>query len=115
MRLVSRVDRAGGCVSALLKMAFHIFPCEGAARAFSAIDLTVRMPVAIGNPYRLMHHLTARGLIVLAFSQGGQKFYWRAKNALPPEDAPRGVDSHKRINRHLRAARAIKMAKRGRE
>lgn len=102
---------AGRRLMGILKIAFSIFPPEGAPLAFSALDLAARMPVAVSNPHRLTHALQSQGLITFAYKAGRQNFFWAATDAVAPDDPPRGEAAHSRTNKNLRAARRAKARK----
>lgn len=65
-------------------MAFQIF--ASAARAMSATDIQVRLPMAVENPRKLTCELAARGLITETFCVRQEKFFTVAQGAVAPMD-----------------------------
>lgn len=68
------------------KLAFQIF-ANFPQRDFSAVDVGVRLPVAISNPRAVVATLKSQGLIAPTGRQGHETLYRLVPGATPPEDA----------------------------
>lgn len=68
------------------KLAFQLF-ANFPQRDFSAVDIGVRLPVAISNPRAVVAQLKSQGLITPTGRQGHETMYRLVPGASLPQDA----------------------------
>lgn len=97
------------------KLAFQLF-ANFPQRDFSAVDIGVRLPVAISNPRAVVAQLKSQGLIAPTGRQGHETMYRLVPGASLPQDARPAAIAAVRLKRKKKTlaaqARAIRTLKR---